>query len=679
VGKHIDVNGRNLSICKQLGEGGFSFVYLVRDKEGGVTDRDSTLGSRGGDRDGDDATPNLPLHHNQQPRQPPNAHPKAFKHSGNSHPDHVSTNSTQTTNQIQISPPYGTPMVLKITSVHTKNQRQMAEKEAKLLQQLSHPSIIQVYDHGFRDPSTSLGGGTSCDDLPLSAPPSSTSAATSSSNIPNSQNANGQLPLFTQSKPTQHMILMEYCEGGTAFDAIKRMRASLPSPQQPLSFTNHMNITPSQRFDLPSLVISFGQICNAVSYLHAQRPPIVHRDLKPVNFLIKNGAYKLCDFGSAVMGHTDLRTPENRRKAEEVVQKTTTQMFRAPEMVDLYMAKKLTQSTDVWAMGCCLYSMAFLRDCFEEGSNLAILSRKYKIPDDNPYGDGLVDLIDRMLTVDCKERADMSEVIMCLSALYSNRPFPKRKRRTSKPREEVKNEETRVGAYRTDGQGIRPPSPEKQLKKKSVEAKKLNPNSAAAKRKKASEGQKQKELTPAYQIPTPDSANSGFQDYGEGIDKSTSSSIEFSDSGFGNFASFHQTFEKNFDPFESGNENNIDDVFPVSKAFDEQCQISNASSQSVPDLGDTTNGDDLFQSGVADAFEVTFQGFGNPPTTFPVSGGNREHSDFFDSRNSGAFVGMNARKTSSFAQPIIGHLDMNNRDSLNGKKKRGIFSMLGKK
>eukprot|EP00957_Ditylum_brightwellii_P034866 2641946-Ditylum_brightwellii.AAC.1 len=60
---------------------------------------------------------------------------------------------------------------------------------------------------------------------------------------------------------------MEYCEGGHALDVCNRMSAS------------------GQKFDLPSLVIAFGQICNAVSYLHAQRPPIVHRDLKPVNFL----------------------------------------------------------------------------------------------------------------------------------------------------------------------------------------------------------------------------------------------------------------------------------------------------------------------------------------------------------------------------------------------------------
>ena len=103
---------------------------------------------------------------------------------------------------------------------------------------------------------------------------------------------------------------------------------------------------------------------------------------------------------------------------------TTTQMFRAPEMVDLFSAKKLTQATDVWALGCCLYSMAFLQNCFEEG---AILSRNYKIPEDNPYSDGLVELIDRMLTIDVKARCDMTEVILCLSAVYSGRPLPPRK------------------------------------------------------------------------------------------------------------------------------------------------------------------------------------------------------------------------------------------------------------
>lgn len=117
-------------------------------------------------------------------------------------------------------------------------------------------------------------------------------------------------------------------------------------------------------------------------------------------------------------------------------------------------------STDVWALGGCLYSLAFLQNCFEEGSNLAILSNNYKIPDDNPYGEGLAELIDRMLTVDCKARADMTEVILCLSAIYSGRPLPPRKKVPKAKKKEGETGEVapdgseRVGTYRTDGQGI---------------------------------------------------------------------------------------------------------------------------------------------------------------------------------------------------------------------------------
>ena len=188
------------------------------------------------------------------------------------------------------------PLVLKVTSIHSRSQRDIAEKEAKLLSRLSHPSIIKMYHGCYRQTSNQNSGKRGKDQA----------------------NAGKERP--------QHLILMEYCEGGHALDVCNRLAAS------------------GQMFDLSALIIAFGQICNAVSYLHAQRPPIVHRDLKPVNFLVKNGAYKLCDFGSAVFGHVDLRTSKARAEAEEVVQKTTTQMFRAPEMVDLYVAKKLTQA-----------------------------------------------------------------------------------------------------------------------------------------------------------------------------------------------------------------------------------------------------------------------------------------------------------------------------------------------
>jgi hypothetical protein len=92
-----------------------------------------------------------------------------------------------------------------------------------------------------------------------------------------------------------------------------------------------------------------------------------------------------------------------------------------------------------------------------------------------------------MLTVDVKARADMTEVILCLSAIYSGRPLPPRKRAPKKKENEANGldggTEPKVGAYRTDGQGIQKTAVEEP--KKPAEAKKLDPNSAAARRKRA--------------------------------------------------------------------------------------------------------------------------------------------------------------------------------------------------
>jgi serine/threonine protein kinase len=53
---------------------------------------------------------------------------------------------------------------------------------------------------------------------------------------------------------------------------------------------------------------------------------------------------KLCDFGSAYIGRMPLRSKQDRDEAADKIRTTTTQMYRAPEMVDLHMANELTES-----------------------------------------------------------------------------------------------------------------------------------------------------------------------------------------------------------------------------------------------------------------------------------------------------------------------------------------------
>ena len=74
-------------------------------------------------------------------------------------------------------------------------------------------------------------------------------------------------------------------------------------------------------------------------------------------------------------------------------------MYRAPEMVDLYMRSSLTEKTDIWALGCLLYAMCFLVHPFQDGSTLSILNARVSFPANSPYSEDLHAFILRMLDV----------------------------------------------------------------------------------------------------------------------------------------------------------------------------------------------------------------------------------------------------------------------------------------
>lgn len=109
---------------------------------------------------------------------------------------------------------------------------------------------------------------------------------------------------------------------------------------------------------------------------------------------------RLCDFGSCLEAPILTRNAEERRLAEESILKETTQMYRAPEMVDLYMRPQLTEKTDTWALGCVLYALCYLAHPFPDGSSLSILGAKVTFPPDKPSIPADVNtLIMRMLDV----------------------------------------------------------------------------------------------------------------------------------------------------------------------------------------------------------------------------------------------------------------------------------------
>lgn len=89
---------------------------------------------------------------------------------------------------------------------------------------------------------------------------------------------------------------------------------------------------------------------------------------------------KLCDFGSVSHTPQTYLSSQERENVQEIINRTTTQMYRAPEMCDLYFRNSLTDKTDIWALGCIFFSLCFLKHPFQDMSSLGIIGGKYTIP-----------------------------------------------------------------------------------------------------------------------------------------------------------------------------------------------------------------------------------------------------------------------------------------------------------
>ncbi|XP_065069454.1 cyclin-G-associated kinase-like [Rhopilema esculentum] len=200
---------------------------------------------------------------------------------------------------------------------------------------------------------------------------------------------------------TEFLILTELCSGGQLINLLLERH---PTP-----------------LALPELLKVFAQTCMAVAHMHKQPQPIIHRDLKIENLLFSaRGMMKLCDFGSST---TDMLYPDSswtalqRNLAEDEIQKNTTPMYRAPEMVDLYSNHPITTKADVWALGCILYYLCYMEHPFADSAKLKILNAKYTIPEDPRKVSDLQPLIDMMLQTNPEERPSVDDIIFQLESV----------------------------------------------------------------------------------------------------------------------------------------------------------------------------------------------------------------------------------------------------------------------
>ncbi|XP_039275916.1 cyclin-G-associated kinase [Nilaparvata lugens] len=198
----------------------------------------------------------------------------------------------------------------------------------------------------------------------------------------------------------EYLLVTELCTGGSLVDVLNTRTSALP----------------------PETVCKiFWHTCQAVQHMHSQSPPIVHRDLKIENLLLgTDGNLKLCDFGSAT---TQIFQPDNswsaqqRAMLEDEMNRCTTPMYRAPEMVDTWNNYVISTPSDVWALGCLLYVLCYMKHPFEDSAKLRILNANYTLPpNDSRYSD-FHPLIRGCLQVDPQKRLTVFDLLERLAAI----------------------------------------------------------------------------------------------------------------------------------------------------------------------------------------------------------------------------------------------------------------------
>ena len=195
------------------------------------------------------------------------------------------------------------------------------------------------------------------------------------------------------------LILMEYsCEGNL------------------LSILNNEYIEKDKYIEEKKALEIFKDIVNAICSMHSFSPPIAHRDIKVENVLKINNLYKVCDFGSA--SEETLYYDSNNNNLKDLIreqfsiyERTTTSMYRPPELVDEYLKFDVNEKVDIWMLGCLLFTLLYKTHPFLDAQKSTIAKAYYHFPVTNIYTEKIDDFIRLMLSRNPKERPSAKDIL----------------------------------------------------------------------------------------------------------------------------------------------------------------------------------------------------------------------------------------------------------------------------
>ncbi|KAN0065593.1 Serine/threonine-protein kinase env7 [Thecaphora frezii] len=149
--------------------------------------------------------------------------------------------------------------------------------------------------------------------------------------------------------------------------------------------------------------------------------PYAHRDIKPANVMISDDGQTpiLMDFGSTIKARVIISSRREAVAHQDYAAERSSMPYRAPELFDVPTSCTLTEAVDIWSLGCLLYALAYLHSPFETNQTieqggsiaLAVLNGSYRFPEQDPYSDATREVIRRCIVVKPHERPDIDEVL----------------------------------------------------------------------------------------------------------------------------------------------------------------------------------------------------------------------------------------------------------------------------
>lgn len=99
-------------------------------------------------------------------------------------------------------------------------------------------------------------------------------------------------------------------------------------------------------------------------------------------------------------------------------------IYRAPELFDVEVGREISESVDIWSLGCLLYALAYGASPFEASVTehggsiaLAVMNGRFSFPPNDPYSQGFRELIRSLLVTDPASRPTIEKVMESTRAL----------------------------------------------------------------------------------------------------------------------------------------------------------------------------------------------------------------------------------------------------------------------